>query len=163
MPDILTPKRPLAPALPMPSALVDLDVPQPPAEGKIAPDDGSVLVDDRAAFDGLAHRDDVPGAAGVPEVKFLIMGIDQAKPRLYFINSKKYQYHYDFASKALGSTLSLGEFNRVTYFSDLRANIAGTILAHDSFSDANHPSGLFAMEFWPTDPVRPRLPFAPGR
>jgi pyruvate,water dikinase len=154
MNDPLTPKRPLAPALPMAVPQTDAAVASKPlGTGHIPTQDGDTLLVDRGRFDSLAHRDDVPGAAGVPEVKVLILGIDGEDPELYFINSTSYQYHFDFARQVLGSTLTLGDFNRITYFSDDRKNLAGTVLAHDSFADAVHPKGLFATELWPTDPV----------
>jgi len=150
------PKRPLAPALP-------LELPAPRqrqdarASSTIPPEDGDQVLKDRARFDTLAHRDDVPGAAGVPEVKFLITGVNGADPQVYFMNTGAYPYHYKFATQVLGSTLTIGEFNRITYFTDNRENLAGTLLAHDAFSDDTYPDGVFALEFWPTDPVSTRL------
>jgi hypothetical protein len=159
MNDPLTPKRPFAPALPMPpleSGNGAVRVLEPGASS--APGgSGAQVLPDRARFDALAHRDDVPGAAGVAEVKFLIMQVDRAEPQLYFINSTVYPYHYKFATEVLGITLSVSEFNRVTYFSDDRQNLAGTVLAHDGFANADHPDGVFAAEFWPTDPVSTAL------
>ena len=36
-------------------------------------------------------------------------------------------------------------------------NLAGTIIAHDSFTPAGGgETGVYALEFWPTDPVRTR-------
>lgn len=107
MNDPLTPKRPLAPALPMAVPQTDAAVASKPlGTGHIPTQDGDTLLVDRGRFDSLAHRDDVPGAAGVPEVKFLILGIDGEDPQLYFINSTSYQYHFDFAKQVLGSTLT---------------------------------------------------------
>lgn len=107
---------------------------------------------DRAAYDALARRDDVPGAQGVREVKFIVTGVD-AEPALWFVDTTRYQYHYDFARDALGVTLSLSEFNRRTYFSDGRSFMAGSLLAHDAFRDADGSAGLYSLEFFPTDPV----------
>jgi hypothetical protein len=41
----------------------------------------------------------------------------------------------------------------VTYFRDDRSNIAGTVIANDRFESGGE-QGLYALEFWPTDPVR---------
>jgi hypothetical protein len=118
---------------------------------------GATAVPDRAAFERLSRRDDVPGALGVREVKFLLAGVDTAAPRLYFINTARIAYHYDFAVRGLGIALTLGEFNTRTYFRDERQFLAGTLIAHDRFVAADDARGLFALEFWPTDPVKAPL------
>ncbi len=115
---------------------------------------GASEVPDRATFEVLAARDDVPGALGAREVKFLMLGVDEAQPRLYFANTNTYSYHYDFATGALDVDVSLGEFNAQTYFRDDRRNLAGTVIAHDGFEAPDGGRGLYAMEFWPTDPVK---------
>jgi phosphoenolpyruvate synthase/pyruvate phosphate dikinase len=38
--------------------------------------DGATVVADRGVFETLSHRDDVPGALGVREVKYLVAGVD---------------------------------------------------------------------------------------
>ncbi len=117
-------------------------------------DHGAVALPDRATFEKLARRDDRPGAPGAREVKFLITGIDTGNPQLYFINSNNHPYHWDFATNGLGKQISLEEFNRKTYFSDSRSNLAGSLIAHDAFKPASGKQGLYTMEFWPTDPVK---------
>jgi len=115
---------------------------------------GATVAPDRATFELLARRDDVPGALGVREVKFLVLGVDGLAPRLFLANTNRYSFHYDFATGALGVTLPLGEFNARTYFRDDRENLAGTVIAHDRFTRPGEAPGLYAVEFWPTDPVR---------
>jgi len=115
---------------------------------------GATSVANRATFEKLARRDDAPGAPGAREVKFLIVGVDTAKPQLYFINTNNHPYHWDFATNGLGKQISLAEFNRLTYFTDNRKNLAGSLIAHDSFAAPGGKKGLYAMEFWPTDPVK---------
>ena len=136
---------------------------------------GARRVPDRTTFETLARSDDVPGQLGAEELKFLVIGVDTPEPALYFLNTKTFPYHYDFASGALAIGLSNGQFNSVTYFRDDRANLAGTIIANDRFEPAPGEQGLYALEFWPTDPVRARhvalayrlvsaaMPFAAGR
>ncbi|MEW5743542.1 MAG: PEP/pyruvate-binding domain-containing protein, partial [Myxococcota bacterium] len=142
---------------------------------RIALKDGATDITSRATFEKLARRDDSPGAPGAREVKFLILGVDTDKPQLYFVNTNTHDYHYKFASEGLGKQISLEEFNRLTYFSDSRKNLAGTLVAHDSYAGAGGKKGLYAMEFWPTDPVRAKhvatafklidqhMPFAKGQ
>src|SRR5215207_7693190 len=62
---------------------------------------GAREVPDRATFETLARRDDVPGQLAAPEMKLLILGVDSPAPQLYFLNTNAFQYHYDFATRAL--------------------------------------------------------------
>jgi hypothetical protein len=116
---------------------------------------GARLVGDRATFETLARADDVPGQLGAEEMKILIIGVDTGAPELYFLNTKAFQFHYDFATQALELPIGLNEFNGVTYFRDDRSNLAGTIIANDRFESGGE-QGVYALEFWPTDPVRAR-------
>jgi hypothetical protein len=117
--------------------------------------DGMIYLADRAAFDAVSHRDNFPGAPGVREVKFLIMGIDTATPRLYFPNAAKHVYHYFFATQVLGYTKSLTDFNNETYFSNVaRRNVAGSLIVYESWQPPEGGApGIVALEFWPSDPV----------
>ena len=150
-----------------------VQVPREPTA--LPPTQGATEVPDRATFERLARRDDVPGALGARELKFLVVGVDTGTPALWFLNTNTFGFHYDFAVDALGLTLELERFNAVTYFRDDRSNLAGTIIAHDRFEGPGGATGAYALEFWPTDPVRADLvalafhavsramPFAAGR
>ncbi len=150
----------------------------PPTEPPVAaldPAFGAVRAETVDDFGALAVRDDVPGAPRVLTVKFLIADVDGAAPTLYLIQTHRFAYHYDFAVEALAVGLSLADFNAVTYFRDQRRFLAGTIVGHDSYVAADGTTGLYALELWPTDPVRAHhiatafdavaaaLPFAAGR
>ncbi|MCA9650874.1 MAG: hypothetical protein KC501_13245 [Myxococcales bacterium] len=144
--------HPILPFAPTPSPRQG-PVDEPPlARPPTDPEGGRDSLPDRTAFEALARRDDVPGALGVREVKLLITGVRE-QPRLWLIDTNRYQYHYDFATAALGLELPLSEFNQQTYFSDGRRYLAGSLLAHDSFRDPSGARGLYTLEFWPTDPV----------
>ncbi len=114
---------------------------------------GTLTIEDRAAFEFYSQRANFPGAMQVREVKFLLPGVDTETPQLYFQNTTNYPSHYDFALDALGWTLDLSTFNRQTYFSDRRKNLAGSIIAHDHYEPNEAIQGIYTMEFWPTDPV----------
>lgn len=115
--------------------------------------DWSHALADRAAFEAFASRDDVPGMLGVREVKFLITNADTDAPQLYFMNSKRNPLHYNFARNVLKIGLDAASFNRATYFTDHRQFLAGTIIAYDNYLRPDGSPGVYAMEFWPTDPV----------
>ena len=121
--------------------------------GQIPPQYGTLRIEDRASFDFYADRNNFPGAMQTPEVKFTITGVDTPSPQLYFMNTKNYPYHYDFVVDCLGWRISLETFNRETYFTDHRKNLAGSIIAHDYYEPNEAIRGIYTMEFWPTDPV----------
>lgn len=123
------------------------------AQPPLSPACGTLTVQDRAAFEFYANRENFPGAMQVLEVKFLITDVDTPCPQLYFQNSKVHPYHYDFAVECLGWTIDLETFNRQTYFSEHRKNLAGSIIAHDHYEPDDATQGIYTMEFWPTDPV----------
>lgn len=107
----------------------------------------------RSDFEAFAQRDDVPGALAVREVKFVITDLHTDTPQIYFMNSKDQTLHYYFVRDYLGYDLSISEFNRLTYFTDQRQFITGNVLAFDNYTRPDGTPGLYALEFWPTDPV----------
>jgi len=120
---------------------------------ELDPADGTRFIASREAFEFFAERNNFPGAMQVLEVKFLITGVDTDDPQLYLMNTKNQPYHYYFARDCLGWTISLYTFNSQTYFSDDRRNMAGSLIAHDHYTPEGAEPGIYALEFWPTDPV----------
>jgi hypothetical protein len=119
-----------------------------------SPDDAAILLQNPAGYETLAHRDNFPGASDVREVKFLIMGTDTRRPRLYFLNTNVHQYHYYFATGVLGYTSDLTTFNDETYFTDGRKQLAGSLIYYPHYTrPGGGAEGLYAMEFWPSDSV----------
>lgn len=116
--------------------------------------DGAIQVPNKEAFLELSALDDTPGAIGIHSLKFLITGVDTQEPQIYFINTNRYPYHYNFADGVLKLGLTLQQFNRKTYFTDNRSYLAGVILAHENFVHPNGKKGAYVFEFWPTDPVK---------
>lgn len=114
---------------------------------------GAFAIDGRAVFDRLASGGDLRSSMQLSEVKFLISDIRTDSPKLYFINSNAFEYHWKFFNEALGWNLSLLDFNTRTYTDFNRRLIAGSVVAHDRYTGVNFPSGIFAIEFWPSDPV----------
>ena len=116
--------------------------------------DGALSVTNRAIFEVLAQRDTVPGSAGLLEMKFVIMDVGSDRPALYFMNSKRHEYHFTFARDILGYELGNAAFIDETYFSDrFRKNLAGSIVAYDHAEMPGSGAGLYTLEFWPSDPV----------
>ncbi len=124
--------------------------PAPPVERA----HGAVMVVNRTHFEQLSARDDRPGAQSVREIKFLVYDVHTPTPVLYFANSNRYQYHFDFTSQVVNRYNDLGLFNNETYFDNTRRkNLAGSLIAHDNYVDEKGRQGIYTVEFWPTDPV----------
>ena len=105
----------------------------------------------------MASRTDVPGAPGVRELKFVVTDADTSTPQLHFMNTNEFPLHYYFARDVLGVDLDIAAFNRVTYFTDQRSFIVGSVLAYDNYSLPDATPGIYALEFWPTDPISARF------
>lgn len=124
--------------------------PAPPVERA----QGAIMVVNRTHFEQLSARDNRPGAHSVREIKFLVYDVHTSSPDLYFANSTRYQYHFDFTNQVVNRYNDLGLFNNETYFNNTRRkNLAGSLIAHDNYVDDKGRQGLYTVEFWPTDPV----------
>ncbi len=114
---------------------------------------GTLAINGRAVFDSLASGSDLRSTMQLSEVKFLISDIRTDSPKLYFINSNAFEYHWKFFNEALGWNLSLLDFNTRTYTDFNRRLIAGSVVAHDRYAGEYFSNGVYAIEFWPSDPV----------
>ena len=122
-------------------------------DAPLLPDAGVFFIEDRDAFDRLAGGSDAPGALQRSEVKFLITDISTDSPNLYFINSNAFDYHWVFFGEALGWHLDLLSFNTRTYTDHNRRLIAGSVIANDRYTLHDSVSGIYTIEFWPSDPI----------
>ncbi len=119
----------------------------------IPPSEGATSIHSMEQFKELAYNANLTETASQQEVKFVIINAASRSPALYFINSQTYQYHYDFVVKSLRATISLENFNRRAYFNSEKDFLAGEIIFHPNYSRASGQTGIFAMGFWPADPV----------
>lgn len=117
---------------------------------------------DRATFEAMAVTMD--GIIKSNSVKFLIDS-RTAKPVIYFINGNfkddkqltpdYARYHYYFAQKKLGITMSPEQFNNMTYFTDeivSKKFIAGTIQQFEVLREGENTS-FFGIQFYPQDKI----------
>lgn len=107
----------------------------------------------RADFDKMAEQATGAGAAGMPEVKFLI---DRQTGQTYFI-PREFPYHYSFATQVLGINETVEQFNHEAYLDPNRRFIAGTITAYDNYVGKDGKKGTLGLSFWSTDIVRAPL------
>jgi len=114
---------------------------------------GSSVIEDRDQFDFMAAGDQAVSSLQLSEVKFIITDIRTDSPVLYFINSSEFMYHWKFFNDALGWNMSLIDFNTRTYTDFNRLILAGSVVAHDRYSNSEYRNGVYTVEFWPSDPV----------
>ena len=127
--------------------------PVEPPPSDLDPADGAHTLT-AEAFATYATAVDTPGMGRVAEVKLLIEGVRSGNPTISFMNTHRWAYHYDFARAVRGVRLSLAGFNATTYFTDARDFIAASLVYYDHVVEpAGGPPGLYALEFWPGDPV----------
>lgn len=144
---------PTHPRLPLLPTFVDVrNHNVPPRNGNGT--DSARSLSSRADFEAFAVRDDVPGTLGIREMKFVITDAETSTPSLYLMNSNIHTLHFNFARDFLRVGLSPAEFNKVTYFTDNRRFIVGSVLAFDNYERPNGEPGLYALQFWPTDPIK---------
>ena len=121
----------------------------------LADNKGALFLAHRTDFDKLATTADVSGVLGVRELKFIITDIDTDHAILFFINSEKTPLHYDFTRNVLNDYQQFNydvgntQFIAESYFKDDRHHLAGSVVAYDNYQE----TGLYTLEFWPTDPV----------
>ena len=131
----------------------------------LARNQGALILPDRKAFEKLATTNAQSGINGVREIKFVILDLDSPSPILYFIDSNATPLHYDFVRNVLKRYQDLShsdgraKFSAESYFRDDRRHLAGSVVAYDNFVNPENSleKGLYALEFWPTDPVPARL------
>jgi pyruvate, water dikinase len=124
------------------------------AGDRLRSQDGAFFINDRTDFEIFSERDDAPGALAVRQLKFVVAGVDTDSPLVYFMNSKNHPLHAEFVLGVLKWNLTLAQFTAETYFTDTRRkNVAGSIVAYDRFTQGSS-NGLYAVEFWPADPIR---------
>ncbi|NOQ13328.1 MAG: hypothetical protein GQ583_02450, partial [Methyloprofundus sp.] len=128
----------------------------------IAQNKGAIFLQDRQAFDALAVTADVSGVVGVRELKFVIVDLESDQPVLFFMNSDATPLHYDFLRHVLQRYQNFSyaqggvQFSSDAYFRENRRHLAGSVVAYDHFV-SGQSSGLYTIEFWPTDPVPAKL------
>ena len=128
----------------------------------IAASKGAIFLKDSQAFNTLAVNASASGVSNVDELKFVIVDLDTEHPMLFFMDSNATPLHYDFLRNVLqryqhlSYTQGAAQFSAESYFKDDRRHLAGSILAYQHFQD-DKGAGLYAVEFWPTDPVSARL------
>ena len=129
----------------------------------IANNSGAILLNNRSIFNNLATTSDVSGIRGVHQIKFVFVDLNTEHPVLFFMNSKAIEYHYNFVRSVLKRYLKisynagLAQFNNETYFKDDRNHLVGSVVAYDNYRSSENTTGLYTLEFWPTDPVSANL------
>jgi pyruvate,water dikinase len=111
-------------------------------------DEGLQTMDE---YYSLASTIDIPGLFNQKSVKFLISGANTATPRFDFVDANLYSLHWEFYESQIENGIPRSEFDSKAYFAgEDREVIPGQLLYYEYFTTGDH-SGIFTMEFWPTD------------
>ncbi len=111
-------------------------------------------IKNREHLEKLASKNDVPGLKNIWVCKFIITGVDTKSPRIYYMDTKRFEHHYRYFKKISPFHISEQAFDKVTYYTNIgRHNLAGSIVARDNYKDEENPDGIYTIEYWPTDPV----------
>lgn len=117
------------------------------AAPQIAPDRARERIETRAEFDELARRRYEGRIAALPHLMF---AVDRAEERVYYINSRRYDFHQQFLT-ANYLTLERGaRFRERNYRDSNRRFLLGTIAWREA-------SGKYTFEFWEGDALTPDL------
>ncbi len=115
--------------------------------------DGVRTIENMDAFRELSTSVNIPGAFNQSEVKFLILNAHTSNQTLYFINSKTHEQHYSFLTNALEQNISPSDFKSKAYYvKGKRDLLVGELLYYDRYQSQNS-SGIFTIEFWPSDNI----------
>jgi pyruvate, water dikinase len=118
-------------------------------------EDGLEQLNSEKDYQLLATSSSIAGSHHTLEVKFIIIAPNSKSPQIFFINTNKHTMHHDFVSNALGNPLSAAEFSSQTYFTKKRNFLAGEITYFSRYKDDSLGTelGVYAMGFWPSDPI----------
>lgn len=99
-------------------------------------------------FISFSTKTNIPGKFNVIETKFIIVDIN-TNPRFYWMNTKKFNMHYDFYKNNIDMDCVFSKFRRESYTNSQRKNIVGSLIYHDLYSETNE-KGIYTIHFWPT-------------
>jgi rifampicin phosphotransferase len=117
------------------------DAPRP------APDESGIASD--AAFDKLAR---IEGAGRFIELPRVMFAIDRsgARARLYWIDTRRYQYHFDYLQARYLTLADEEKFTAANYSQKDRRFILGAVVRYPRL-------GRYGVELWEGDLVEPGL------
>jgi len=103
-----------------------------------------------AQFMALARTSPGGRYASFPQVMFVIDRAAKGGPRLYFVNSRAFEFHIDFVQQAYLSTQSTEALLEANYSKDSRRFVFGSVLRYPAL-------GRWGVEFWEGDVLSAEL------
>jgi len=103
-----------------------------------------------AQFDELARTSPGGRYASFPQVMVVIDRATKDEPRLYFVNSRRYEFHIDFVQQTYLSTQSVDALLDANYSRANRRFIFASVLSYPSL-------GRYGLEFWEGDELTPEI------
>jgi rifampicin phosphotransferase len=97
-----------------------------------------------AQFAEMARTIDAGRHPSFPQLLFVIDRAKAGEPKLYFINSRRYQFHTDFVQKTYLSTQSMEKIQDINYIKPERRFIMGSVVRYPKLD-------RYGIEFWEGD------------
>lgn len=120
----------------------------------IATDDGALALASSAHFQELAYQDLTQPELELREVKFLVAGLNEDSPQIWFMNTARHRSHSLFANQVLG----IRDFLQFGYAGSVpRKYFAGTLVYRPNTMRDDGSRGIYLIESLPNDPID--LPF----
>lgn len=107
-------------------------------------------IESKAQFDSLARISPGGRYASFPQVMFAIDRAAKGGPQLYFINSRRFEFHLDFVQRTYLSTQDPAALLEANYSKDNRRFLFGSVLWYPTLK-------RFGVEFWEGDRLTPEL------
>jgi rifampicin phosphotransferase len=97
-----------------------------------------------AQFSEMARTIDAGRHPSFPQLLFVIDRAKAGAPKLYFINSRRYQFHIDFIQKTYLSTQPMEKLQEINYIKPERRFIMGSVVRYPKLD-------RYGIEFWEGD------------
>jgi rifampicin phosphotransferase len=109
--------------------------------------DSRAAIKTSSQFDAFARKVILGRQSPFPQVMFVIdrqFVAKSGKPKLYFVNSKKFAFHIDFIRRKALSTQSLEQLLDISYESPNRRFLLGSVVRYPALN-------RYGVEFWQGD------------
>ncbi len=101
----------------------------------------------------LAKQSNLDENTILTQCKFIITGVDKTQPKLYWMNTKKYENYYEFYKNVLKNDIDKKEFESISLGDKSRKNIVGTLVYHEKGIQIDGKEFNYGIYFLPTDSI----------
>jgi rifampicin phosphotransferase len=107
-------------------------------------------IETEAQFTELSRTVSARSLQKLPQVLFVIDRAKTGAPRIFFVNSRKYQFHIEFVQQTYLTTQTLEQFNKATYTAPDRRFVVGSVVRYPKLNK-------YGVEFTESDILTPAI------